>query len=141
LEASVCPADRSRCFVSQASIRAAAKKSGIASGSGEAPIALKDNIDTLGIPTTGASELFKERLPSADADVVRRLKNAGAVIVLNLHEFAYGGTSAVSYFGRVHNPWALDRVPGGSSGGSAAAVAADLCFGALGSRMDVLVNR
>ena len=99
------------------------------------PVALKDNIDTRGIRTTAASELFKDRMPSEDADVVRRLQNAGAVVLgkLNLHEFAYGGTSAVSYFGAVHNPWALDRVPGGSSGGSAAAVAAELCFAALGT--------
>jgi len=99
------------------------------------PVAVKDNIDTAGIRTTAGSELFKERVPAEDAEVVRRLKNAGAVILgkLNLHEFAYGATSAVSYFGPVHNPWALDRVPGGSSGGSAAAVAADLCFGALGT--------
>jgi aspartyl-tRNA(Asn)/glutamyl-tRNA(Gln) amidotransferase subunit A len=67
--------------------------------------------------------------------VVRRLKDAGAIILgkLNLHEFAYGGTSDVSYFGAVHNPWALDHISGGSSGGSAAAVAADFCFGALGT--------
>jgi aspartyl-tRNA(Asn)/glutamyl-tRNA(Gln) amidotransferase subunit A len=99
------------------------------------PVALKDNIDTRGVRTTAASELFKDRVPTEDAEVVRRLQSAGAVILgkLNLHEFAYGGTSAVSYFGAVHNPWALDRVPGGSSGGSAAAVAADLCFAALGT--------
>jgi aspartyl-tRNA(Asn)/glutamyl-tRNA(Gln) amidotransferase subunit A len=99
------------------------------------PIALKDNIDTAGVRTTAASQLFKDRIPTEDAEVVRSLKNAGAVILgkLNLHEFAYGGTSAVSYFGPVHNPWALDRVPGGSSGGSAAAVCAGLCFGALGT--------
>lgn len=99
------------------------------------PVALKDNIDSRGIRTTAASELFKDRVPTEDADVVRRLQNAGAVVLgkLNLHEFAYGGTSAVSYFGAVHNPWALERVPGGSSGGSAAAVAAELCFAALGT--------
>src|SRR5262249_57573224 len=64
-----------------------------------------------------------------------RLKKAGAILVgkLNLHEFALGGTSAVTYFGAVHNPWALDHVPGGSSGGSAAAIAADLCIGTLGT--------
>jgi Asp-tRNA(Asn)/Glu-tRNA(Gln) amidotransferase A subunit family amidase len=80
------------------------------------PVALKDNIDTAGIPTTAASELFKERTPTEDAEVVRRLRNAGAVVLgkLNLHEFAYGATSAVSYFGAVHNPWSLDRVPGGT---------------------------
>jgi len=99
------------------------------------PIALKDNIDTAGVRTTAASQLFKDRVPTEDAEVVRRLKNAGAILVgkLNLHEFAYGGTSAVTYFGPVHNPWALDRTPGGSSGGPAAAVSADLCFGSLGT--------
>ncbi|MGA2882467.1 MAG: amidase [Bryobacteraceae bacterium] len=99
------------------------------------PIALKDNIDTAGIRTTAASGVFKDRVPSEDAEVVRRLKDAGAVLLgkLNLHEFAYGGTSDVSYFGAVHNPWALDHITGGSSGGSAAATAADLCFGSLGT--------
>src|SRR5581483_3192112 len=92
------------------------------------PIALKDNIDTAGVRTTGASELFKDRVPTQDAEVARRLKKAGAVLLgkLNMHEFAYGPTSAVSYFGPVHNPWALDRVSGGSSGGSAAAIATGL---------------
>jgi aspartyl-tRNA(Asn)/glutamyl-tRNA(Gln) amidotransferase subunit A len=87
------------------------------------------------VRTTAASELFKDRIPSADAEVVRRLKNAGAVILgkTNLHEFALGGTAAVSYFGPVHNPWAVDRISGGSSGGSAAAVAAGLCFASLGT--------
>src|ERR1019366_7979487 len=86
------------------------------------PIALKDNIDTAGVRTTGASELFKDRVPTEDAEVVRRLKAAGAILLgkLNLHEFAFGITSAVTYYGPVHNPWSLDRVPGGSSGGSAA---------------------
>ncbi len=99
------------------------------------PIALKDNIDTAGVRTTAASELFKDRIPTEDAEVVRRLKNAGAIILgkLNMHEFAYGTTSAVTYFKPVHNPWALDRIPGGSSGGSAAATAADLCLGSLGT--------
>src|ERR1700722_7741817 len=99
------------------------------------PRALKDNIDTAGIRTTAASELFKDRVPSEDAEVVRRLKNAGAILLgkTNLHEFAYGGSSSVSYFGPVHNPWALDRISGGSSGGSAAATATGLCFGSLGT--------
>ena len=99
------------------------------------PIALKDNIDTAGIRTTGASELFQDRVPTQDAEVVRRLKNAGAVLLgkLNLVEFAYGGNSAQTHFGTVRNPWALDRSPGGSSSGPAAAIAADLCFGSLGT--------
>jgi aspartyl-tRNA(Asn)/glutamyl-tRNA(Gln) amidotransferase subunit A len=99
------------------------------------PIALKDNIDTAGVRTTAASAVFKKRVPSQDAEVVRRLKCAGAVFLgkLNLHEFAYGGTSDVSHFGAVHNPWSLDHVAGGSSGGSGAAAAAALCFGTLGT--------
>ena len=99
------------------------------------PIALKDNIDTAGVLTTAASGVFKDRIPTADAEVVVRLKRAGAIVLgkLNLHEFALGGTSAVTYYGPVRNPWARDRVAGGSSGGSAAAIAADLCFGTLGT--------
>jgi aspartyl-tRNA(Asn)/glutamyl-tRNA(Gln) amidotransferase subunit A len=99
------------------------------------PIALKDNIDTAGIRTTAASAVFDDRVPEHDAEVARRLKDAGAIFIgkTNLHEFAMGGTSATSYYGPVRNPWALDRNPGGSSGGSAAAVSADLCFGALGT--------
>jgi len=99
------------------------------------PIAIKDNIDTAGVRTTGASELFKDRIPTEDAEVVRMLKSAGAIVLgkLNLHEFAYGPSAAVSYFGPVHNPWGLDRISGGSSGGSAAAIAAGLCFGTLGT--------
>jgi aspartyl-tRNA(Asn)/glutamyl-tRNA(Gln) amidotransferase subunit A len=99
------------------------------------PIALKDLVDTAGVRTTAASGLFKDRVPTQDAEVVRRLKAAGAVLLgtLNLHEFAYGGSSVISYFGPVHNPWDTDYSPGGSSGGSAAAVAANLCYGAIGS--------
>jgi aspartyl-tRNA(Asn)/glutamyl-tRNA(Gln) amidotransferase subunit A len=99
------------------------------------PIALKDNIDTAGVRTTGASELFKDRVPSDDAEVARRLKQAGAILLgkLNLHEFAYGGTSTVTYFGTMHNPWDLDHVTGGSSGGPGIAVSADLCYGSLGT--------
>lgn len=99
------------------------------------PIALKDNIDTAGIRTTAASAVFDDRVPTEDAEVTRRLTQAGAILLgkLNLHEFAFGGTSVTSYFGPVRNPWNLARHPGGSSGGSAAAVSADLCFGALGT--------
>jgi aspartyl-tRNA(Asn)/glutamyl-tRNA(Gln) amidotransferase subunit A len=99
------------------------------------PIALKDNVDTAGVRTTAASAVFEDRVPTEDAEVARRLKAAGAIVIgkTNLHEFAMGGTNATSYFGPVRNPWALDRNPGGSSGGSGAAVAADLCYGALGT--------
>ncbi len=99
------------------------------------PIALKDNIDTAAIRTTAASGVFEDRVPGNDAAVVTRLKNAGAVLLgkLNLHEFALGGTSAVTFFGPVRNPWAPERVAGGSSGGSAAAIAADMCLGTLGT--------
>jgi len=99
------------------------------------PIALKDLIDTAGVRTTAATERHKDRVPTEDADVVRRLKQAGAVIVgkNNLHEFAYGGSSLVSYFGDIHNPWDTARITGGSSGGSAAAVAAELCYAAIGT--------
>jgi len=99
------------------------------------PIALKDLIDTAGVKTTAASALFKDRVPSEDAEVVRRLKTAGALFLgkHNLHEFAYGGSSVVSYFGAVRNPWNRQHIAGGSSGGSAAAVAAGLCYAAIGT--------
>jgi aspartyl-tRNA(Asn)/glutamyl-tRNA(Gln) amidotransferase subunit A len=99
------------------------------------PLGLKDLIDTAGVRTTAASAVFANRIPSEDAEVVRRLKAAGAVILgkLNMHEFAYGDTSAQSHYGPVRNPWDRNHVAGGSSGGSAAAVAGGLCYGALGS--------
>ena len=99
------------------------------------PIGIKDLIDTAGIKTTCASALFADRVPTEDAEVVHLLKNAGVVLIgkQNLQEFAYGGTSASSYFGAVHNPWDLERIAGGSSGGSAAAVATGMCFGAIGT--------
>lgn len=99
------------------------------------PIALKDLFDTAGVRTTAGSGVFKDRIPAEDADVVRRLKTAGAVLLgkTNMQEFAFGGTSLISYFGAVRNPWNAGYIAGGSSGGSAAAVAAGLCYGALGS--------
>ena len=99
------------------------------------PIALKDNMDTAGIRTTAASAVLADRVPTEDAEVYRRLTKAGAVLLgkLNLHEFAYGGTSAITHFEPVHNPWNLEHIPGGSSGGSGAAVAAHMCCAALGT--------
>jgi aspartyl-tRNA(Asn)/glutamyl-tRNA(Gln) amidotransferase subunit A len=99
------------------------------------PIGLKDLIDTAEVKTTAASARFKDRIPSQDATVVRRLKAAGAVLLgkQNLHEFAYGGSSMISYYGEVHNPWNTEHIAGGSSGGSAASVAAKLGYGAIGT--------
>jgi aspartyl-tRNA(Asn)/glutamyl-tRNA(Gln) amidotransferase subunit A len=99
------------------------------------PIALKDNIDTAGVLTTAGSAVFADRVPAADASVVCRLKAAGAILLgkLNLHEFALGTTSAISHYGPVRNPWDLARSAGGSSGGCGAAVAAGLCYGAVGT--------
>lgn len=99
------------------------------------PIGLKDLFDTAGVKTTCGSALFAGRVPAEDAEVVRKLKDAGAVLIgkQNLQEFAYGGTSTSSHFGPVHNPWDVQRIAGGSSGGSAAAVAGGMCFAALGT--------
>jgi len=99
------------------------------------PIGVKDNIDMAGVRTTAASAVFEDRVPADDSEVVRRLKAAGAVLIgkCNLHEFAQGGTSAISFFGPVRNPWKLERNAGGSSGGSAAAVSTACCYGALGT--------
>jgi aspartyl-tRNA(Asn)/glutamyl-tRNA(Gln) amidotransferase subunit A len=99
------------------------------------PVALKDLFDTAGIRTTAASAVFADRIPERDADVVRRLKEAGAIVLgkLNMDEFAYSFTSETSHFGPTHNPWKHGYIPGGSSSGSASAVAAGLCYAALGS--------
>lgn len=99
------------------------------------PIALKDLFDTAGVRTTAGSALFKDHVPTEDAEVVRRLKAAGAVLLgkTNMQEFAFGGASIVSYFGAVRNPWEPSYIAGGSSGGSSAALAAGLCYGSLGT--------
>ena len=112
--------------------RAAGKARGLLHG---IPIALKDNIDTKGIRTTAASALFADRVPNEDAEVWQRLQSAGAILLgkLNLHEFAAGGTTAVTFFGPVRNPYAVDRNCGGSSGGSAVAIAADFAYATLGT--------
>jgi aspartyl-tRNA(Asn)/glutamyl-tRNA(Gln) amidotransferase subunit A len=99
------------------------------------PIGLKDLIETAGVLTTAASAVLQNNIPAQDAEVVHRLRSAGAVIIgkQNLHEFAYGGSSLVSCFGPVRNAWNADHIAGGSSGGSATAVAAGMCYAAIGT--------
>lgn len=98
-------------------------------------VVVKDNIDIAGVRGTRGSRWFADRVPSADATVVTHLRRAGALILgtANMHEFAYGATSNNPHFGPVRNPWDPSRIPGGSSGGSAAAVAAGWVSGALGT--------
>jgi aspartyl-tRNA(Asn)/glutamyl-tRNA(Gln) amidotransferase subunit A len=99
------------------------------------PVALKDLIDTAGVKTTAGSALWADRVPTMDAAVVKSLEAAGAILVgkTNMDEFAYNFTSETSHYGAIRNPWDKRRSPGGSSGGSAVAVAAGMCFAALGS--------
>jgi aspartyl-tRNA(Asn)/glutamyl-tRNA(Gln) amidotransferase subunit A len=99
------------------------------------PLSLKDNVCTEGIRTTAGSKILRDYFPERDAAVVTRLKQAGGVLLgkNNMHEFAYGVTNNNPHYGAARNPWDNARIPGGSSGGSAAAVAAGLCFGSIGT--------
>jgi aspartyl-tRNA(Asn)/glutamyl-tRNA(Gln) amidotransferase subunit A len=99
------------------------------------PVGLKDLIDTAGVRTTAASAVFRDRIPVEDADVVKKFKAAGAVFVgkQNLQEFAYGSSSVISHFGPVRNPVNPEFIAGGSSSGSAAAVASGMCYAAIGT--------
>jgi aspartyl-tRNA(Asn)/glutamyl-tRNA(Gln) amidotransferase subunit A len=99
------------------------------------PIALKDNFYTRGIRTTAGSKILSEFIPKENSEVAARLADAGAILLgkTNMHEFAYGITSENPHYGPVHNPWALERISGGSSGGSAAALAMGMCFASVGT--------
>jgi aspartyl-tRNA(Asn)/glutamyl-tRNA(Gln) amidotransferase subunit A len=99
------------------------------------PISLKDNILTRGIRTTAGSKILADFVPEYDSDIAARLGAAGAILIgkTNLHEFAYGITSENPHFGPVRNPWAHDRISGGSSGGSAAGVASRMGLASLGT--------
>ena len=99
------------------------------------PIGVKDIFDTAGVRTTNGSSFYRDHVPAEDAESIRRLREAGAILIgkCNTHEFAAGSSTNNPWYGPTRNPWALDRVPGGSSGGSGAAVAAFLCPGATGT--------
>ena len=99
------------------------------------PLALKDNIALKGLRTTAGSKVLSDWIPDADATVAARLRSAGGIFIgkLNMHEFAWGGTSDNPHYGAVRNPWNPERFPAGSSGGSGVAVAARMCWGALGT--------
>jgi aspartyl-tRNA(Asn)/glutamyl-tRNA(Gln) amidotransferase subunit A len=99
------------------------------------PISLKDNIATRGVRTTAGSKILADFLPAEDATIARKLRRAGAILLgkTNMHEFAYGVTTENPHYGPARNPWALDRITGGSSGGSAAALAAGMGWGSMGS--------
>jgi len=100
-----------------------------------APIALKDLFDVAGVPTTAGSKLLAMNVPHDDSEMARRLFDAGAVNLgkTNLHEWAFGVTTDNPHFGPTRNPWAHDRIPGGSSGGTGAALVAGMCFASIGS--------
>jgi aspartyl-tRNA(Asn)/glutamyl-tRNA(Gln) amidotransferase subunit A len=135
---------RLNCFITQtpqaALERARSAESEIQSGEYRGPLhgiplALKDLFETRGIRTTAGSLFYTDWVPEEDGAVVQRLNSAGMVNLgkLNMHEIALGVTNNNPHYGACHNPWKLDRTPGGSSGGSGAALAAGMCMGALGS--------
>jgi aspartyl-tRNA(Asn)/glutamyl-tRNA(Gln) amidotransferase subunit A len=140
--ATVDPALRSFITVTDEAARQAARVAEAEIGHGRyrgplhgVPVGLKDLFATQGIRTTNGSRIFENTTPGDDSTVAARLATAGAILVgkNNLHEFAMGSTSNNRHFGTCRNPWNLAHIPGGSSGGSAAAVAAGLCFGSVGS--------
>ncbi len=125
-------ADRARREAAQAERRLRLGEDGALLG---VPLAIKDLFATRGVRTTAGSRILRDWIPARDAVAVSRLRAAGAILLgkLNLHEFAYGITTGNPYFGVARNPWDPQRIPGGSSGGSAIAVVEGLCAGTLGT--------
>jgi aspartyl-tRNA(Asn)/glutamyl-tRNA(Gln) amidotransferase subunit A len=107
------------------------------------PVTIKDMFETAGVRTTGGSKILADWVPETDSALVERLRAAGAIIIgkTNLDEFGHGGTSTLSHFGPVHNPWNIDRIAGGSSGGSAAAVASRIGSLSYGTETGSSVRR
>jgi aspartyl-tRNA(Asn)/glutamyl-tRNA(Gln) amidotransferase subunit A len=125
-------------FITVRAEEALAEAAALGSASGPlhgVPVAVKDVIDVAGTATTAASRVLAGNVPTSDATVVQRLRDAGAIVVgkLNTHEFAYGASTTSAAYGPARNPWDTERICGGSSGGSGAAVAAGLVPGALGT--------
>ena len=112
-----------------------AKKADLSKPLGGIPIAIKDNFLTMGLPTTASSKVLEGYMPQYESTVTRKLKDAGAIIIgkTNMDAWAHGSSTESSDFGPTLNPWNTNHLPGGSSGGSAAAVAADMCIAAIGS--------
>ena len=127
--------DEEQILSKAASVEAALDRGEDISPLSGVPMALKDNICTRGVKTSCASKILGDFSPPYDATLVERLRDAGGVLLgkLNMDEFAMGSTSETSWYGPTRNPWDLERVPGGSSGGAAAAVAAGECWYAIGS--------
>ena len=99
------------------------------------PFSIKDNLATDGVRTTAGSNILDNWIPEHDATVVRRLKDAGAIVLgkTNMHEWALGSTTINPFYGTTRNPWDTERIAGGSSGGSAVAVAAGMCLASIGT--------
>ena len=136
------PSTRAMLTVAEDSARETARELDQRMNSGEwcgllagMTVSLKDNIDVAGMITTAGSKVLANNMSNRDAFIVERLKRAGAVIVgkANLHEWVFGPTSQSTHYGPVRNPWDTNRIPGGSSGGSGAALAAGMCVGSIGS--------
>lgn len=127
--------DRERALRTAASVQARIEKGELTGPLAGVPVAIKDNLCTAGMRTTCASKILENFVPAFSAEAVLNLQRAGAVVIgkTNMDEFAMGSTTETSAYGETRNPWNTAHVPGGSSGGSAAAVAAGECFFALGS--------